>query len=116
MFDDSDSVAVEPGRIAAENSRRARDTDPDRYASWQPAQMFMLEGRKRAAVKLLRKAGVFPSRGEPVLEVGCGDLGWMGDLISWGLSLEDIHGIDLEPSRVNRAREALPNADIRVGW
>ena len=115
LSDNPDSVVIENRRIAAEYDRRSREIDPDLYAPWQPAEMLMSAGRKRAAAGLLRKAGVFPRRGEPVLEVGCGALGWLGDLITWGLSQENIHGIDLDLCRVSRAREALPVADIRAG-
>src|SRR5262249_4820207 len=67
------------------------------------------------AAELLRKAGVFPKRGDKLLEIGCGPLGWLGDLIGWGAKEGDLHAIELDPLRASRARDALPSAAIRVG-
>jgi ubiquinone/menaquinone biosynthesis C-methylase UbiE len=58
---------------------------------------------------------VFPVRGERCLEIGCGTVGWLGELVSWGLGVPDLHGLDLDPRRIRRAREALPGADLRRG-
>lgn len=49
------------------------------------------------------------------MEIGFGKLGWLGELITWGVRELDIHGIELDPIRVSQAREALPSADLRVG-
>jgi len=64
---------------------------------------------------MLHRAGVFPKAGDPCLEVGFGWLGWLGNLLSWGVRERDLHGIDLNPAQVNRGREVLPLADLRVG-
>jgi ubiquinone/menaquinone biosynthesis C-methylase UbiE len=58
---------------------------------------------------------VFPGPGDACLEIGCGRIGWLGDLIGWGLREEDLHGIDLDVERLEVARRALPAADLRVG-
>lgn len=75
----------------------------------------MRASRRRRAIALLYEAGVFPGPGEPCLEVGCGALGWLADLLSWGSRTSDLHGVDLDASRIARAREALPGADLRTG-
>src|SRR5947208_8442732 len=49
------------------------------------------------------------------MEVGFGSLGWLGDLISWRVRETDLHGIELDPALVDRAREILPLADLRAG-
>jgi SAM-dependent methyltransferase len=109
------SFEAESLRIRSEFGRRARDIDAARYAPWDPAQMFMLEGARRSAATLLRKAGAFPVVGTPCLEVGYGHQGWLGVLISWGVRESDLHGIELETDRSARAREVLPIADLRRG-
>ena len=75
----------------------------------------MVEERKRLAVLMLQKTGVFPGSDSKCLEVGCGSLGWLGDLIDWGVKETSIHGIELNPIRAQHAGELLPMADIQVG-
>jgi SAM-dependent methyltransferase len=89
--------------------------DASRYAPWQPGEMFMRSERKRVAAQLLHEAGVFPHPGEPCLEIGYGTLGWLGDLISWGVREADLNGIELDAGRAERARAALPHAELLVG-
>jgi hypothetical protein len=111
----SDSVTAEIKRLRAEYERRDREIDSDRYAPWDPASSFAYRGRSQLASLMLHRAGVFPRAGDPCLEVGCGSLGWLGDLITWGVRETDLHGIDLDAARINRARERLPVADLRIG-
>ncbi len=75
----------------------------------------MLAGRRRLATDLLRRAGVFPEPDTPCLEVGYGRLGWLGDLISWGVRESRLCGIELDAVRAAEARDRLPAADLRVG-
>jgi ubiquinone/menaquinone biosynthesis C-methylase UbiE len=108
-------ITAERERIQAEYRRRERDVARDLYAPWQPAEMMHRSGRKRTAAILLQRAGVFPAAGDACLEVGFGSLGWLGDLITWGVRERDLHGIELNPGRAQVAQEALPMADLRVG-
>jgi ubiquinone/menaquinone biosynthesis C-methylase UbiE len=108
-------MAAERERILAESRRRAEEVSADRYAPWNPAEAMMRDGRRRVAADLLHRRGVFPRAGDPCLEVGCGRLGWLADLLGWGLQAVDLHGIDLDPERLEAARAAFPAADLRVG-
>jgi ubiquinone/menaquinone biosynthesis C-methylase UbiE len=108
-------VAAERERIQIEYQRRGREISPDRYAAWQPSSRFMLESRNRAGARMLHSLNVFPQPGEQCLEVGFGNIGWLGELIGWGVSESDLHGIELDPARANKAREILPAADLRIG-
>jgi len=110
-----DPVFAERERIQAEYRRRELEIDPDTYATWQPAEMFIREERRRRAIMLLNESDLFPKAGDRCLEIGFGSLGWLGDLISWGLREQDLHGIELNEGRAQKAREALPNADLRIG-
>ncbi len=89
--------------------------DSSRYAPWQPGEMFMRNERKRVAAQMLYQAGAFPAAGHHCLEIGYGTLGWLGELISWGLREADLHGIELDAARAEQARAALPNARLVVG-
>jgi ubiquinone/menaquinone biosynthesis C-methylase UbiE len=110
-----DGVAAEIERIRAEYGRRQREISSDRYAPWQPASLFGRRVRQQMAVLMLHQAGVFPRSGDPCLEVGFGSLGWLGDLITWGVRETDLHGIELDSERARRAQESLPLADLRIG-
>ncbi len=109
------SVSEEQQRILAEYRRREREIDLDRYAPWNPAEMYNRAGRIRRATSLLAQAGVFPRRGDACLEIGFGQLGWLAELLAWGLAESDLHGIELDAKRAAKAREAFPTADLRVG-
>jgi SAM-dependent methyltransferase len=109
------AVLVERQRIRLEYQRRAKDVQSDLYSPWQPVEIFFKTGRTAVAAAMLNEAGVFPRTGDRCLEVGCGNGGWLADLISWGVRDADLHGIDLDAPRISRAKEILPRADLRVG-
>lgn len=113
--DDVDLASQESARILAEYRRRETEVSTDLYAPWQPDVVFARSGRVRAAVTMLRQAGVFPRTGAACLEVGYGSLGWLGELVSWGMREADLHGIELDPVRARKARGILPGADLRLG-
>ena len=115
MPSEADLITAERQRIQTEYRRRAQQIAPDCYAHWQPAEMLMRLGRKRTAAIMLHRAGVFPKAGNQCLEIGYGTLGWLGDLISWGVPETDLHGIELDPVRAEQAQQVLPMADLRVG-
>jgi SAM-dependent methyltransferase len=108
-------VAVERERIQLEYQRRAREVSSDLYAPWQPSGQFMVDGRNRTAATLLHRLDAFPESGDQCLEIGFGALGWLSELISWGVRESDLHGIELDPSRALKARRILPVADLRTG-
>jgi len=110
-----DLVRIERDRINAEYQRRAKEIDPDLYAPWKAAELLSVTSRRRMAATLLRRASVFPNPGDQCLEIGFGTLGWLGELLTWGLRETDIHGIELDSIRAGRARAALPSADLRIG-
>jgi ubiquinone/menaquinone biosynthesis C-methylase UbiE len=103
--------AIATPAVRRESSRRS----DERYASWQPAEVLGRTGRRRLAAAMLRRSGAFPQPGDRCLEVGYGRLGWLADLIGWGLREGDLHGIELDPLRAAVAQAALPVAQLRVG-
>jgi len=111
----SDFVVAERERIQLEYGRRAREISPDLYAPWQPANRFMRESRNRTAAAMLHSLKVFPHSTDTCLEVGFGGIGWLSELIGWGIKESNLHGIELEPTRARDARELLPAADLRIG-
>lgn len=109
------AVKQESLRIQAEYERRESEIEEDLYAPWRPGEMLMLSERKRVAATLLRDTGRFPERGSRCLEIGYGKIGWLADLISWGLVETDLYGIELDPKRARKAQVALPAAHLDVG-
>ena len=105
----------EAERILRENQRRESELDSTLYAAWQPAELFMRQGRERAAVGLLRTLDVFPVRGDRCLEIGYGTRGWLPTLIGWGLDAADLYGIELDRSRAELASPAIPGSHLKVG-
>jgi len=108
------AVLAERQRLRVEYQRRAQ-INSDLYSPWQPAEIFFKSGRKAVAAAMLNEARVFPRTRDRCLEVGCGSGGWLADLISWGVRDSDLHGIDIDPVRIRRAKEIWSAADLRVG-
>lgn len=102
-------------RRAVVTRERALTSRDELYAPWQPAEMLGRVGRRRLAMRMLRESGSFPHAGDRCLEVGYGKLGWLADLLEWGVRETDLHGIELDPDRAAIAQAALPAADLRVG-
>jgi ubiquinone/menaquinone biosynthesis C-methylase UbiE len=109
------NIESERQRILAEYDRRESGANGDLYAPWNPGEIFMTAERKRVAAKLLKSADRFPRTGDRCLEVGYGKLGWLADMISWGIPEPDLAGIELDGKRANKAKRSLPAADLRVG-
>ena len=105
-----DSSRVEPT-----DRQKEIEITSDLYAVWQPSEILGRSERKRLAAVMLNRAGVFPKKGDQCLEIGYGTLGWLSDLLSWGVREVDLHGIELDSLRAQQAQESLPVADLRVG-
>ena len=114
-MNDSNAAKSESLRIKAEYERREIEIEPDLYAPWQPAEILLISERKRVAALMLKSLDRFPSVGSRCLEIGYGKLGWLADLLSWGIDETDLHGIELDAVRAARAQKALPQADLKVG-
>jgi ubiquinone/menaquinone biosynthesis C-methylase UbiE len=101
--------------VRAAYARRAELGLDARYEYWQPANLFIYQARERAMLSLLRKADLLPLTGRKVLDVGCGDGAVLRDLLRYDANERDLHGLDLLPERIERARALLPEATIEAG-
>lgn len=113
--DENGVFGRERQRLLSEYSRRRERLDPELYAPWKASVQFSRLGRLRIAAQMLTDAQTFPRAGDQCLEVGFGSLGWLPDLLGWGVREKDLHGIELDPARARQASEVLPAADLRVG-
>jgi ubiquinone/menaquinone biosynthesis C-methylase UbiE len=109
------TIEQEKQRIKSEYRRREVEVETDLYAPWQPAESFIVSERKRVAASMLHNADKFPKSGDKCLEIGFGKLGWLADLISWGVRETDLYGIELDETRALQAKATLPIADLRIG-
>jgi SAM-dependent methyltransferase len=105
----------EAARVRAAYARRAELGLDTRYEYWQPANLFIYHSRERVFLATLASLGMLPLANRKALDVGCGDGGVLRDLRRYGARAEDLHGIDLLPERVERARQLTPGAAIEVG-
>lgn len=97
-------------KLRSTASRRAQ-----RYAPWEPAAIYLDAARRRAAARMLHRAGVFPGLGTRCLEVGFGTVGWLAQLLDWGVGERDLHGVERSEACVRHLAQRLPLADLRVG-
>ena len=106
---ESDEIA----RIRAEYERRRREIPADFYAWSRDVNFFYHSQTARAAIRALRQAGRFPLSGCKVLDAGCGSGSWLLEFAQWGA--DRLHGLDLDPGRLDIAARFLPGADLRCG-
>lgn len=85
-----------------------RQSKDSRYSWFNPGQVFMLQERARRVLELLKRAGVNSLEDKRILEIGCGQGGWLRDLIQWGVKPENLTGIELLPERADEAKRLCP--------
>ncbi len=70
--------------------------------------------RSRAVTEMLGQTGIMPLSGKKVLEIGCGSGRVLRELIGLGANPGLMSGIDLLADRIELARRALPEVDLRL--
>lgn len=108
-------IIKERERILEEYHRRETAMDKNLYAPWNSGEIFMTSDRKKVTALELKKIDCFPLAGDRCLEIGYGKLGWLADLISWGINETDLFGIELDAGRAVIAQKALPKANLEIG-
>jgi SAM-dependent methyltransferase len=106
---ESDEIA----RIRAEYERRRREIPADFYSWSRDVNFFYHSQIARASIRALREAGRYPLNGCKVLDAGCGSGAWLLEFAQWGA--DQLHGLDLDPGRLDIAARMLPGADLRCG-
>jgi SAM-dependent methyltransferase len=104
----------EASRIRAVYAQREATRAEERYAYWQPANLFLIQQLERAIVQTLQRRDMLPLTECRVLDVGCGDGFWLRFLLRLGAVPTNLYGIDLLENRVEQARLLAPNMDLRV--
>jgi SAM-dependent methyltransferase len=103
----------ETERIA--RAYRELEEHSGRWDQRNAGNQAILAERRKLTVRVLEREGWVPLGDRRILEVGSGrggELAWMRDL---GASPRNLAGIDLLPDRVEAAKRAFPEFDLRAG-
>ena len=115
LYGAADAGAGEIERIRREYAARLGGIPAGFYDWHRPENQFLHAGAARACARLLSEAGVFPLDRAHILDVGCGQGGWLLEFLQWGATVAKLHGIDLLPDRIVYARERIAGAELRCG-
>ena len=97
-------------RLRSVYTRRRQRGIEERYAPYQPANLFRLQGLERATARALLAHGLLPWHARRALDVGCGGGWWLRTLLRWGAPPEQLAGVDVLPeatAAVQRVHPAL---------
>jgi SAM-dependent methyltransferase len=108
-----DAGANEITRIRAEYDRRSREIPRDFYSWGRLPNYFFNAQLVRDCIIELKRERMFPLESLSVADIGCGPGTWLLEFAQWGAT--DIHGIELDDARLQKAKERLPSADLRSG-
>jgi ubiquinone/menaquinone biosynthesis C-methylase UbiE len=100
-----DSNKLEENRIRKAYASRRRS---DLYSFFNPGNLFLVQGRERRVLHLLKKYGFVNLEEKKILEVGCGSGFWLREFIKWGANPANLTGIDLLPNRIVHAKQVCP--------
>jgi SAM-dependent methyltransferase len=80
---------------------------------FQRGSLFRMQQFERDVLAALTRHGIMSLDGHRILDVGCGDGGFLRRLVSWGADPARLAGVDLLPERVTIARRIEPCLDVR---
>jgi SAM-dependent methyltransferase len=100
-------------RIRAEYARRKREIPHNFYGWDRVTNCFTHTQLVRDCIAELTREKMFPLENRSVADIGCGSGTWLLEFAQWEAS--QLHGIDLDESRIERAKIRFPSADLHVG-
>jgi ubiquinone/menaquinone biosynthesis C-methylase UbiE len=100
-------------RIRNEYARRKQEIPRDYYSWSRLPNYFTHTQLVRDCIVALTREQMFPLEGRSVADIGCGAGNWLLEFAQWGAS--DLHGIDLDETRVEQARKRLPATNLYAG-
>ena len=96
-------------RLRGEYARRAENAaSTHRYSLFDPANLFLLQSRQRALLRLLSRHGITDLGALKMLEIGCGGGGVLLEWMTFGASPRNEHGIDIVFDRLTTVRARSP--------
>jgi SAM-dependent methyltransferase len=108
-----DAEASEILRIRAEYERRTREIPRDFYSWGRLSNYFLDTQLVRDCITELTREQMFPLENRSVADIGCGSGRWLHEFAQW--EAKELHGIELDESRIRRAKEQLASADLCTG-
>lgn len=107
---------IEESRIRQVYRNRDKNGKPSLY-DWRLADFLYMSYKKKIAWSNTFQLIELPNiSGLEILDVGCGNGGWLRLLLEWGASPERLHAVDLLPDQIARAQALSPaGVDWRVG-
>lgn len=91
----------------------ARDLSVTRWGEGNRGNRTIMAERRRVMRELLAGHALLPLGSREVLEVGCGSGHVLAGLLDHGAEPGRLHGVDLLAGRVEEARRAHPDLDVR---
>jgi len=112
----ADEEYLRHSRVAIQEAYARRDAGGKRslYAWHLPENLLMQYRLNSEMAAALKRAGWSDLTDKHCLDIGCGIGGWLRTLLAWGSVASNLHGIDLLPDRIERARKLSPNLDFQV--
>jgi len=89
--------------------RRKQLPENTRYSYFNKGNLFIVQEKQRKLLDLLHRQGFRSLKEMKILEVGCGNGGWLRDFVQWGAHSENLYGIDLLKDRIEEAKKINPN-------
>jgi ubiquinone/menaquinone biosynthesis C-methylase UbiE len=87
----------------------------DRYSLFNAAALLHAQSLERHLLALLKQRNVTTLAGKKILDVGCGNGGFLRRCIEYGAQPANLSGIDLLVHRLESARQLNPAIDWRIG-
>ncbi len=100
-------------RVRAAYARRPAN-DP-RYSWFQPGHVFIAQERERAVLAALARHKITRLDTLRVLDVGCGEGFWLGELVKWGAKAHRVVGVDVIHERLRAARHRVSQDLVVIG-
>ena len=90
--------------------RKHRLAGSDVYSWFNQANLFAIHQRQRAVLAALKKYDFTDLSNLKILEMGCGSGGVLTEYLGFGVSHENLHGVDLLFDRLLHASHILPGS------
>jgi SAM-dependent methyltransferase len=112
VIDDSRAVIDEAQRLRQVPTRFDQRTKRDVHSLTYPGQLFIIQQRQRALIKLLHRTGFAQLAEHRILEVGCGAGGVLREWLWLGARPHKLHGVELLDWRLREAQAATPHLPL----